>query len=101
MAYLDIARKKRAQRQERIPKEWLLTDEQLQSSDVLDVPRLCGLLSDREVQITEHHDAVDIVESISSGKLSAKEVAISFCKRAAIAQQLVRYRPAVAYHTAF
>lgn len=92
MAYLDIAREKRAQRQQRIPKEWLLTDDQLQSTDVLDVPRLCGLLSDREVQITEHHDAVDIVESISSGKLSAKEVATSFCKRAAIAQQLVRSR---------
>lgn len=90
MAYLDIARTKQEQRQQRIPKEWLLTGEQLQSDHILDVPRHCGILTDREIQITEASDAVDVVETISSGKYSAREVAVAFCKRAAIAQQLVR-----------
>ena len=36
--------------------------------------------------------AVDIVNGIASGKLSAREVAVAFCKRAAIAQQMVSLR---------
>lgn len=88
-SYLDIARGKQEQRQRRLPKNWLLSHDQLQSSDVLDVPERCGILTEREIQITQNNDAVDIVDDIAKGKLSAKEVTVAFCKRAAIAQQLV------------
>lgn len=90
MGYLDVAESKRQQRQQRIPPEWLLKQELLQAEDVLAVPRQCGVLTDRELEITEQHDAVGVVRCIAKGTYSAKEVAVAFCKRAAIAQQLVR-----------
>ena len=89
--YLEIAQVKREQRQKRIPKAWLLSQDQLQSRDLLNLPEHCGILTAREFHITQTHDAVDIATGIASGKLSAKEVAIAFCKRAAIAQQVVSF----------
>jgi len=59
---------------------------------VLDVPRSCGILSEREIKITEDYDAVAIIAGIKAGELSAEEVTVAFCKRAAIAQQLVSLR---------
>lgn len=94
-SYLEIARSKREERHKRIPKAWLLSQDQLQSSDILSVPEQCSILTARELHITHEHDAVGIVEAIASGKLSAKEVAVAFCKRAAIAQQLVSLHLAV------
>lgn len=91
-SYLEIAQVKREQRQKRIPKAWLLSEDQLQSRDILSVPEHCGILTAREFQLTQTHDAVDIVNGIASGKLSAREVAVAFCKRAAIAQQMVSFR---------
>jgi len=89
MGYLDIARSKQLQRQQRIPNEWLLKQEFLETSDFLAVPGQCGILTHRELDITEQHDAVGIVEQIGAGNYSAKEVTLAFCKRAAVAQQLV------------
>lgn len=89
MGYLDIAYSKRQQRQQQIPEEWLLEPEFLKSSELLAVPKQCGKLTNRELSITEQHDAVCIVQRIADGTYSAKEVTVAFCKRAAIAQQLV------------
>ena len=91
-SYLEVAKGKREQRQKRIPKAWLLSQDQLQSRDLLSLPEHCGILTEREFRITQTHDAVDIVNGIASGKLSAREVAVAFCKRAAIAQQVVSFR---------
>ena len=88
-SYPEIAQGKREQRQKRIPKAWLLSQDQLQSRDILSLPEHCGILTAREYQITQTHDAVDIVDGIASGNLAAREVAVAFCKRAAIAQQMV------------
>ena len=89
--YLEVAQSKREQRQKRIPKAWLLSQDQLRSRDLLSLPKHCGILTEREFHITQTHDAVDIANGIASGKLSAKEVAVAFCKRAAIAQQVVSF----------
>jgi hypothetical protein len=92
-SYLEIAQGKQEQRQKRIPKAWLLSQDQLQTRDILSLPENCGILTARELHITQECDAVDIIDEIASGKLSAREVAVAFCKRAAIAQQMVRFRP--------
>jgi amidase len=91
-SYLDVAQIKQKQRQKRIPKAWLLSQDQLQTHDILSLPEHCGILTTHEFQITQHFDAVDIVNRIASGELSAREVAVAFCKRAAIAQQVVRFK---------
>lgn len=88
--YLNIAREKREERQRRIPTDWLLSAEDLQSDDALNVPKRCGILTERELEITDNNDAVDLVNKISEGTFSAREVTVAFCKRAAVAQQMVR-----------
>lgn len=90
--YLDIARNKQDQRQRCIPKAWHLSQDQLQSCDILNVPQHCGILDTREIHITQDCDAFEIVKGIANRSLSAKEVTVAFCKRAAIAQQLVNLR---------
>jgi Asp-tRNA(Asn)/Glu-tRNA(Gln) amidotransferase A subunit family amidase len=87
--YKAIARRKQAERQSRIPKEWLLNP--LPSPSILDVrsiPRTCGVLTTKEVEITENHDATSLAEAIRSRIFTAEAVAVAFCKRAAIAQQV-------------
>jgi amidase len=84
-----IAQRKQAERQSRIPKEWLLSS--LPSSSTLDVrsiPQTCGILNSKELDITENYDATSLAAALRSGVLTAEAVTTAFCKRAAIAQQL-------------
>jgi len=88
-SYKAIARRKQAERQSRIPKEWLLTSvPSPTTSDVRSVPRTCGILLQSEIEITENYDATSLAQAIRSRALTAEAVTIAFCKRAAIAQQV-------------
>lgn len=55
----------------------------------LDIPRKSGILSTRELEITENFSVAELLERLASGNLTSLEVTTAFCKRAAIAQQLV------------
>lgn len=83
---------KQAEAAQKIPSEWRLSAEILKASDdgqpVLDIPRTCGLLTTRELDITENYDATALRDKLAAGEFSSVEVATAFCKRAAIAQQL-------------
>ncbi|KAH4161918.1 amidase [Parastagonospora nodorum] len=57
-------------------------------TDVSTLPTTCGLLSAKEIYITESYDACGLAEAIAAKKLTAVEVATAFCKRAIIAHQL-------------
>ncbi len=90
MIWQEVAVKKQGGRFERIPQAWrIVTSRYQEQRNVLDVPRFCGILNQREIDITEKYDAVGIIEAIRAKELSAEEVTVAFCKRAAIAQQLV------------
>ena len=92
MIWQEVAAKKQAERFERIPQAWRIDTSRYQEQhNVLDVPRFCGILHEREIDITEKYDAVGIVEAIRANELSAEEVTVAFCKRAGIAQQLVLF----------
>ncbi|GLA03421.1 hypothetical protein AnigIFM60653_003040 [Aspergillus niger] len=84
------AKSKQAQTAAAIPPEWTLPADILldSSANVLDVPRTCGLLTEREIHITEDYDATALLEKLAPGEFSSVEVTTAFCKRAAIAQQL-------------
>lgn len=56
--------------------------------NVSEVPSTCGILSPKEVEITEKYDAIGLGEAIAEKKFSAVEVATAFSKRAVIAHQL-------------
>lgn len=49
------------------------------------------MLSEREIDITTDKDVVDIVKGIKGGTWCAEEVTTAFCKRAAVAHQLVSF----------
>ncbi|KAI5789212.1 general amidase-like protein [Pyronema domesticum] len=87
----EISIRARANRDSKIPPSWLLKNPTTYShlSDVTSVPRSCGLLTPLELDITESYTAPALVSAISEKKFTAVEVATAFCKRAAIAQQLV------------
>ncbi|KAF9467706.1 amidase signature domain-containing protein [Collybia nuda] len=82
-----VADKKRRQ-QASIPKEWILTN--LPPKETLDVtkfPESSGLLSAKEIEITNAH--VDtILQKLAAGSWSAVGVTTAFSKRAVIAHQL-------------
>ena len=72
-----------------IPQKWKLQGTlKIESRDVRDIPRTCGLLSSEELHITEQ-TATDLVKKLASGELSSSQVVEAFCARAAVAHQLV------------
>lgn len=52
-------------------------------------PRQSGILTEEELSITES-SATQLVRDIAAGKLTSVAVTTAFCKRAALAHQLVR-----------
>ncbi|KAL4804161.1 amidase signature domain-containing protein [Aspergillus unguis] len=92
MHWQTKAQRKRDALAAKIPEEWRLSSELLERAEsldnILDIPRQSEILTEREINITETTDATELVSRLLSGELSAYEVAVAFCKRAAIAQQL-------------
>jgi amidase len=89
--WTDIAAKAQTKLRNSIPSEWRIPQDKLPPEsqlNVIDFPTKCGILSDAEIKITESY-ATEIVGAIAAGEWSALEVTTAFCKRAAIAQQLV------------
>ncbi|TFY81574.1 hypothetical protein EWM64_g2435 [Hericium alpestre] len=82
-----IADKKRRQ-QESIPKEWIVQIPPDDVLDVTDVPRECGLLTAKELEITELDDVPLLLKKLASAEWSAVEVTTAFAKRAIVAHQL-------------
>jgi amidase len=87
--WVAIARRKQAERQARIPKAWLLSSSPPPDAlDVRSIPGSSGILTPAELAITENYDATALADAIRSRRVTAEQVTIAFCKRAAIAQQV-------------
>jgi hypothetical protein len=79
--------------QNSIPKQWLLPADKLPPAtqkNVTDFPRQSGLLSERELSITDT-SATALVAEMGKGSLTAEEVVVAFLKRAVLGHQLVNY----------
>lgn len=87
MTWQDLAANKKAHVSDAIPPEWRLKTTPSTDS-VMSVPKESGILTDQELAITES-SAADLVKDLASGKLSSVAVTTAFCKRAALAHQLV------------
>lgn len=83
-----------------VPPEWRLPDSVLSTlkhplgenpNDLiaLDIPRKSGILSEKELAITENYSVRQLLEALAVGQLTAEEVVLAYCKRSAIAQELV------------
>lgn len=89
-----LAAEKRGCIDKSIPSEWKIS--QPAQASVMDVPANSGILSAEELKITES-TATELVNKLAKGKLRAVDVTLAFCKRAALAHQLVSFlRPGVA-----
>lgn len=75
-----------------IPRDWFIELPPPEKRNVLDVPKSCGLLTDRELLITETVDIDYLLRKLASSEWSSVEVTTAFYKRAIVAQQLVRSR---------
>jgi amidase len=92
MDWHKIAERAQSRALDAIPQPWRLPAEALPtqtSVNVLDVPRTCGLLSIRQLEITEL-TATEVLGRIAEGQVTSVEATEAFCIRAAIAHQLVR-----------
>jgi hypothetical protein len=92
MTWEDIGKKARARLDESIPSEWRVPKDKMPPADqasALDTPASSGLFSEDELSITTS-SATHIVQKIASGEWTAVDVTRAFCKRAAVAHQLVR-----------
>jgi amidase len=91
----ELVAGKQAQQESQLPQAWRISPSLLQDvsekslRSVLDIPRQSQLLSTEELDLTENYDAVDLIQKMAKKEVSAYTVALAFCKRAAIAQQVV------------
>ena len=83
----ETARDKKNRIAGSIPEQWRIAAV-AQDDNVMSYARTSGILSDEEVAITES-SAVDLVAKMATGQLTSVAVTTAFCKRAALAQQLV------------
>lgn len=87
MDWKTLAAEKKSQLEASIPPEWRIKT--LPTGDsVMSFPGRSGILTLEELNITES-PATELVQDLASGKLSSVAVTTAFCKRAALAQQLV------------
>ena len=88
--YKILAAAKKAQQHNKIPHSWRISVEKFQdAANVMDVPLSCGLLDKTEAKITSDFDATALLEKLKAKVWSVEQVTVAFCKRAAIAHQLV------------
>ena len=86
---------KRQANLDKIPSEWKLPESLLaainetSTAGVLEAPGTCGILSVEELTLTENYDATGLTAMLREGKVKSENVVRAFCKRAAIAHQLV------------
>ncbi|KAH3916730.1 hypothetical protein HBI56_049500 [Parastagonospora nodorum] len=84
-----VSWQKKDEQYARIPQEWRLSSLPSSSTtNYIDIPRKCGILSAAELKITEEYDATALAGAITSRKLKCIDVTRAFCKRAAVAHQL-------------
>lgn len=77
----EISRRKQEEQAARIPKEWRLARKPATNrTNHLDVPRECGILTEKEVEITERYDATALVKEVAEGRLKSVDVCRAFCK---------------------
>lgn len=95
-----LAAAHRAKQNECIPAEWRLDKNllaEISGEGTDDAGRLVRsqavkksrLLTEKELEITDNFTATQLLDKIARRELTSLEVATAFCKRAALAQQLV------------
>lgn len=74
----------------KVPKDLFLPSTLIENPplDVTQIPRTCGILTPKEIEITESYDAVGLAAAIAERKYTAVAVAKAFSRRAIICHQI-------------
>ncbi|KIX08496.1 uncharacterized protein Z518_03152 [Rhinocladiella mackenziei CBS 650.93] len=84
-----IALEAQVLRDKAIPSNWLLSSPPRENVlNVTKVPYTCGIMTEKELELTDK-DATELLAMLKDGRLKSYDVTLAFCKRAAIAHQLV------------
>jgi len=94
-----IAAEKRAELYAAIPSTYRINETIFQGMNVTELPRKCGIMTEKELCITEDR-AVDIISRIRKQDYTAVEVTTAFCKRAAVAHQVTNCLAAICFDDA-
>jgi amidase len=73
-----------------IPPEWRLPELKSTPKNTYEYLKTSGILTARELEITETTSAPALLSQLASGTLSAVDVTTAFCKRAALSHQLIK-----------
>lgn len=79
----NCPRQKLADVASRIPPEWQISPSRLPpptAANVLSLPRTSGVLTAKEIHITEDYDARELLNTLKHRKFTAVEVTTAFCK---------------------
>jgi amidase len=89
MSWEAVSKKAQADLLNSLPAKWTIDAVAFTAvTNVSQIPKTCGILSHRQIQITEL-TATELAKNIASGQLRAVEVLEAFAARAAISHQLV------------
>ncbi|KAF8665462.1 hypothetical protein AX16_000480 [Volvariella volvacea WC 439] len=83
----ELVQEKRKRQQQAIPSEWIIGATPANTLDVINIPETCGLLTAKEIAIT-NTGVGPLLAELATGNWSAVEVTTAFAKRAIIAHQL-------------
>lgn len=87
----EICVKKRQALHDSIPATWLIPRLPIRDHpNVMDIPATSGVLSKKELEITDEVDIHVILEKLKTKEWGSVEVTTAFYKRAIIAHQTVR-----------
>ncbi|RJE22561.1 Amidase [Aspergillus sclerotialis] len=100
LSWQERVSKKQEECLKKIPQEWRVPDNLLSpfrsplsenKNDFIrtNLVRKSAVLTSRELQITEEYTVRQLVSALADGRLTSAEVTLAYCKRAAVAQQLV------------
>ena len=94
--YIAITERKQAELSAAIPEEWRLpsklipegmlsisesiAEPKYQRVGVMDIPRTCGLLTTKELDLTENFGIRALVGEMTEGHVKAEDVVRGFCK---------------------
>jgi amidase len=75
---------------DKVPEEYYIPQHYVDNppKDVTSIPHDCGILTPRELEITETYDATGLADAIAARKYTAVEVATAFSKRSIICDQI-------------
>lgn len=89
MSWKTLVEDKKQRQLASIPKDWFIDPPPTSQLDVTPIPAQCGLLSQRELEITDTTDVETLLKKLANGEWSSFEVTTAFYKRAIVAHQLV------------